>query len=182
VSDHTQDAPGAPDPEPVGELAEEAAKLLGALGAWAREQGPDLGAGLGAGLGAAIHDVSEHLDAGGQPGGSDGPDCRWCPVCRTAHLVRQVSPEVREQLGVAAAALLQAGSGLLASITAAGPPPERGPGGTGPTDPAGGADPAERVPRVERIDLDPDPGPAPDDGAEPHPDPHDPHDHPGGPR
>ncbi len=123
--------------EPVGSVADEAAKLFGALSDWAREHQPDAaqaGEGLGAVAGraaAAVQEVaqglSEHVDTG-------APECAWCPVCRTVHLVRAASPEVRDHLASAAASLAQAAAGLLAA-----------------------AAPRERTePGVEHIDLDDD--------------------------
>lgn len=120
------------DEQPVGSLAEEAAQLLGALGEWARDQGADVGSGW-----------AEHL--------GDGPDasaaeCRWCPVCRTLHAVGRTSPEVREQLTIAASALVRAATGILASFAD---------GGRRPSGRAG----------FERINLDDEHdtgGPAPD--------------------
>ena len=93
--------------EPVGTVAEEAAKLLGALSGWAKDHGSDLGHGM-AGL------VGEHVaaDTGTGPGTAE---CRWCPVCRAAHALRQTSPEVRGQLTSAAASLMQAVSAMLAT-------------------------------------------------------------------
>ena len=135
---------GAPEgADDVGSVAEEASKLFGALSDWAREHGPDLGeAAGGAGwsdladrAAAAVHEVSEHVDTG-------APECAWCPICRTVHLVRATSPEVREHLATAASSLLQAAAGILA---AAAPPAERA------------------QPGVEHIDLDDDP----DDAAWP---------------
>ena len=97
--------------EGVGSLAEEAAKLLGALSGLAREHGGDLGDGL-SGLtskaAAAVREVDDHLATG-------GADCVYCPVCRAIHLVRETSPEVRQHLAVAASSLLQAAAGLLAT-------------------------------------------------------------------
>ncbi len=85
------------DEEPdVGSLAEEAAKLLGALTDWAKD---------------TAQDVDEHLATG-------SAECTWCPICRTVHTVRQLSPEVRAQLATAASSLLQAASGLLAAAAA----------------------------------------------------------------
>lgn len=99
------------DHEPVGGVGEEAAKLFGALADLAREHSSDLGAGV-SGLAAhatdALRDVDEHLATG-------AAECTWCPVCRTVHLVRQTSPEVRAHLGAAASSLLQAAAGLLAT-------------------------------------------------------------------
>lgn len=97
------------DPE-VGSVAEETAKLLGALSGWAKDHGADvgsgLGAGLGAGLGGAFHEASSHFATGGD-------DCKYCPLCRVVHIVRESSPEVRTHLAIAAASLAQAASAVL---------------------------------------------------------------------
>jgi hypothetical protein len=113
-------------------VAEEAARLFGALSGWAREHGPDLAdaeaglSGLAGRAAAAAHEVSEHVDTG-------AAECDWCPVCRTVHVVRATSPEVRDHLATAAASLLQAAAGILAAASA----------------------PQERTrPGVEHIDLD----------------------------
>lgn len=97
--------------EPVGSVGEEAAKLLGALSGWARDQGVDLGqgaGGVGQSLGDAARRVDEHLATG-------GADCRWCPVCQVIGVVRHTSPEVRSHLGAAAGSLVQAVAALLAT-------------------------------------------------------------------
>ena len=83
--------PGA-DPE-VGTIAEEAAKLLGALSDWARDAAGE-----------------EHLATG-------APECTYCPVCRTVHAVRELSPEVRAHLATAATSALQAVAGLVSAVT-----------------------------------------------------------------
>lgn len=75
----------------VGSVGEEAAKLFGALSDWAQ------GAG-------------EHVDTG-------SAECSWCPVCRTVHVIRGASPEVREHLAVAASSLMQAAAGILAAAS-----------------------------------------------------------------
>jgi hypothetical protein len=106
----------------VGSVADEAAKLLGALSDWAKDAAQDAG-----------HSVDQHLATG-------APECTYCPVCRTVHAVRELSPEVRAQVATAATSLLQAAAGVLARV--ASDQPGR-PGG------------------VEHIDLDADPG---DDG------------------
>ncbi|MBB3040407.1 hypothetical protein [Nocardioides soli] len=84
------DGPEGPE---VGSLAEEAAKLLGALTGWAKD---------------ATHDVEEHLATG-------APECSYCPICRTVHAVRELSPEVRTQLASAATSALHALAGLVAA-------------------------------------------------------------------
>ena len=117
----------------VGSLAEEATRLFGALAGWAREQGAEVGHGVGdvaAQAAAAVHDLDEHLATG-------SPECTVCPVCRTVHVVRGLSPEVRAHLSSAVTSLAQAASALLSTQ-----PP--GPGGRSPRD------------GVERIDLEGD--------------------------
>ena len=113
----------------VGSVGEEAAKLLGALGEWARDQGAAGVAGMAGQAADAVRDVDEHLATGAE-------ECTYCPICRTMHLVRQASPEVREHLTTAASSFLQAAAAMLAS----GPQPR-------------GSDPASGL---ERIDLEDD--------------------------
>jgi hypothetical protein len=86
--------------EPVGSVAEEAAKLLGALSGWAREHGE--------GLSSFTDGLHDHVATG-------SPECTWCPVCRTVAAVRQTSPEVLTHLGSAATSLMLAVSGLMAA-------------------------------------------------------------------
>jgi hypothetical protein len=90
--------------EPVGSVAAEAVKLLGALADWAKDATPDLEA---------------HLATG-------AAECTYCPICRTVHLARELRPEVKDQLVTAASSALQALSGLLAAAT---PDGRRAPGG-----------------------------------------------------
>ena len=114
--------------EPVGGLGEEAAKLVDALAEWARQQQQSAGAGATAFADAAAattRRLDEHLATGAE-------ECRYCPVCRVVHAVRETSPEVRVHLIGAAQSLLQAASGMLASAA--------------PTE--------ERSDRVEHIDVD----------------------------
>jgi hypothetical protein len=82
-----------PQDDPVGSVADEAAKLLGALAGWATEH---------------TREVNEHLATG-------APECLYCPVCRTVHAVREASPEVKAQLASAASTFLQAAAGLLSA-------------------------------------------------------------------
>lgn len=116
----------------VGSVAEETAKLLGALSGWTKEHGPDLS--------GAFEDATSHFATGGE-------DCKYCPLCRVVHIVRESSPEVRTHLAIAAASLAQAASAVLQAAV-----PEEGK--------AGGGQHARRDP-VEKIDLDDGP-----DGAE----------------
>jgi len=136
MSEHDDPAgPGASGPgEPaVGSVGEEAAKLFGAFADLARERGSDLGDGLGglAGHAAAMaQDVEGHFATG-------AAECRYCPVCRVVHAVRESRPEVRAHLMTAASSLIQAAAALME------PPREDAPG-------------SQRGAEVERIDLDDD--------------------------
>ncbi|KRE94592.1 hypothetical protein ASG76_09240 [Nocardioides sp. Soil774] len=106
------------DAHEVGSLGEEAAKLLGALSGWAREHAGDAGEGLGgfaAQAAAAAHDLEEHLATG-------SAECTVCPLCRTIHAVRRLSPEVTGHLGSAAASLVQAAAAFMANVE----PPQGG--------------------------------------------------------
>ena len=108
------DAGDAPE---VGPLAEEAAKLFGALSGWAREHAGEASdglSGMAAQAASAVHGIDEHLATG-------SAECTVCPLCRTVHAVRQLSPEVKAHLTTAAASLAQAAAALLAT-------PEREPG------------------------------------------------------
>ncbi len=91
----------------VGSLAEEAAKLLGALSGWAEEHLPDLEE-ISDQAGAVGHGVHEHLATG-------GPECTYCPVCRLIRALRGTSPEVRTHLTAAAGSLVQAVAAALAT-------------------------------------------------------------------
>ncbi|WP_372733339.1 hypothetical protein [Nocardioides sp.] len=109
----SEQGPGNEGHDEVGSVAEEATKLFGAMADWARDHGSDLGSGVAALIdqaSASAQEVSAHI-------ATDDPECRYCPICRTVHAVRQSSPEVRAQLTTAASSLLQAAAGLLASAT-----------------------------------------------------------------
>ncbi len=123
----SQDGPDGRQ-EPVGSVGDEAAKLLGALSEWARDQGTDYAGTAAEAAGSfagALHDVNEHTATG-------SAECRYCPVCQVIHVVRQTSPEVRAHLAVAASSLMHAAAGLLATDTSG----------------------QQRSPSVEKIDLD----------------------------
>lgn len=120
---------GDRDPD-VGSVADEAAKLLGALSGWAREQTSGMGHGVSDAAGSAYQEFSQHFATGSQ-------DCTYCPICRVVHVVRQTSPEVRAHLAVAALNLAQAAQAVLATAV----PDEQK---------------ARRREDVEKIDLDDD--------------------------
>jgi hypothetical protein len=124
-SDEGQDGAGPGDPEPVGSVGDEAAKLLGALSDWAKDQGTDYAGSAAGSFAHAVRDVGEHIATGSE-------DCRYCPVCQVIHVVRQTSPEVRAHLSVAASSLMHAAAGLLATQVSS----------------------EQRAPSVEKIDLD----------------------------
>ena len=97
--------------EPLGSAADEAAKLLGALGDWAREHS---GAGWGEAAAAWAHELDGHLATG-------APECTWCPVCRAVRVLRTASPEVRDHLAAAITSLARAATEMLGTA-----PEERG--------------------------------------------------------
>ncbi len=113
---------GAGDPGPV---AEEAARLFEALGAWAREHGS--ATGMGASLFEGVHS-----------GISDGsPACRLCPVCQLIAVLRHARPETF-------AHLLDASTALTAALTS-----------MVETSDGGGRSRDRRASGLQRIDLDP---------------------------
>ncbi|TQK70626.1 MULTISPECIES: hypothetical protein [unclassified Nocardioides] len=124
----TDDQPQDKKPDDIGSVGEEAMKLLGAFADLARQHGGDAAGGVGnlAGQAAAMaHEVGEHI-------ATDAVECKYCPVCRVVHAVRQTSPEVKAHLMVAASSLLQAAASLMETS------PENG----------------TRTSEVQRIDLD----------------------------
>jgi hypothetical protein len=92
----------------VGSVAEEAAKLFGALSGWAREHGGGASAMADQFAGNVSEELHEHLATG-------SPECAWCPVCRTVAAIRQTSPEVRAHLAGAASSLMLAVSAMMAT-------------------------------------------------------------------
>lgn len=99
------------NPDEVGSVAEETAKLLGALSGWAREHGASVGQTVGDAAQNAVgtaHNINEHFATG-------SADCLYCPICRVVHYVRTTNPEVKAHLIVATSSLLQAASALLAT-------------------------------------------------------------------
>ncbi len=120
----------------VGTLAEEALALFGAVAGWMRESAA--GPHPGAETSTEQPDPAGPGDPSGEQGSCAG-SCRWCPVCRAAETVRQVSPEVRAHLVDAGTSLLAALGGLLAA------PGQQHPDRASDTD---------SEPRVQRIRLD----------------------------
>jgi hypothetical protein len=134
MSEQPPTGPGEPGGhDELGSVAEEAAKLFGALQDWAKDQSGEWATGVSGLAGQAASTARQVQDHLGENLANGSPECRYCPVCRTIHVVRQMSPEVRAHLTTAASSLLQAAAGVMATQV----PPERRPG-------------------VERIDLDAD--------------------------
>ena len=132
----TPDDPAAQAHEEVGSVADEAAKLFSVLSGWARDAGvisSEAAADAGQGLADALHELDEHIATGAE-------DCRYCPVCRVIHAIRDTSPEVKAHLASAAGSLMHAAAGVLATQV--------------PQD--------SKSSPVEKIDLDDAPGDEPD--------------------
>lgn len=107
----TSDDPGPGPHEETGSVGEEAAKLFSALSGWARDAGvvsADAAADAGQGMADALRGIDEHIATGGE-------DCRYCPLCRVIHAVRDTNPEVKAHLVSAAGSLMQAAAGVLAT-------------------------------------------------------------------
>jgi hypothetical protein len=120
--------------EPIGSVAEEAAKLFAVLQNAANDAPP-------------ADETAEHEH-------KLGPDCVWCPVCQLIHRVRNTSPETIEQLSTAAAHVL----GSLRSLLEAAADAAR----QSREDAASRSSPPEEEParsRVDRIDVSEDPEP-----------------------
>ena len=153
---------------PVGALAEEAAQLLDALAVrlaqvrltvGAHESAPTHEATVpdrtaargGAARHSAAPDGATHdaaTDDGGTAGTAAPADDRvqcvgWCPVCRSADLLRGDRPEVAGKLVDSAIVVVHALRSLLPATPAAGP--AAGPPSTG--------EPGPPPPGIERIDI-----------------------------
>jgi hypothetical protein len=87
--------------EPVGSLAEEAARLFAVL-----QSAADTHTQPGPPSAEEPAEPHEH---------KSGPDCVWCPVCQLINKVRNTSPETIEQLSTAAAHVLGSVRTLLES-------------------------------------------------------------------
>jgi hypothetical protein len=93
--------------EPVGSVAEEAAKLFAVLQQAAHQHEPRAEEPPA----AEEQDKAEEHDHGTARSG--GPECLWCPVCQLIAKVRNTSPETIEQLSTAAAGVLGSVRSLL---------------------------------------------------------------------
>jgi hypothetical protein len=124
--------------EQVGSVADEAARLLESLRRSAEPPGADAPASADAGAGPSpsarpsapeAESGTEHPAS--EPGAHD-PFCTWCPLCRTAEVVRSLSPETITRLAdlatLAATVLADLASSRASADTSdAGAPPPRRP-------------------------------------------------------
>jgi hypothetical protein len=98
-----------PPKEPVGSVAEEAAKLFAVL----QQASADA---RGAEAPPPTEPSTEEPPAADDVPAADhqhGTECQWCPVCQLIGKVRRTSPETIEQLSSAAAGVLGAVRGLV---------------------------------------------------------------------
>lgn len=102
--------------EPVGSLAEEAARLLAVVQSWAQDQRPRPDS---ADADDPASDAGDHADHDPL-----AAECRYCPLCAVARLAKAATPEVREHLAVAASSLAFAARALVDNATR---PPEPDP-------------------------------------------------------
>jgi hypothetical protein len=142
--------------EPIGSVAEEAAKLFAVLHA-AADPGGTTHADHG--------DQSEQRDHFEQASSEEshehrlGPDCVLCPVCQLINKVRNTSPETIEQLSTAAAYVLGSVRSLLEDAAdAARQAREDAASRSAPHEAAPPEEEPAR-PRVDRIDVSEDPEP-----------------------
>lgn len=130
--------------EPVGSLAEEAAKLFAVL-----QHAADVSETKPSEEAPVVDEEHQH---------KLGPDCVWCPVCQLIHKVRNTSPETIEQLSTAAAHVLGSVRSLLEAAAAAARQAQE----DAASRPAKQEDKPEDEPtrpRVDRIDVSEDPEP-----------------------
>ncbi len=101
------------DTEPVGTLAEEAAKLFAAMQtlvgeANTRSTGPEDAAEPDADGSDATSTWQDDLLGAGH-----SAECRWCLHCHLTRMARATTPEVRDHLSQAVISLAMAVKGLL---------------------------------------------------------------------
>ncbi len=109
--------------EQVGSVADEAARLLESLRRAAREEPP-----------ADAGPEEAEREPPSRPGGDHDPFCQWCPLCRSAAVVRSLSPETLARLADLAAVAASVLSDLAVGREPAAPSdhPDRGGASEGP--------------------------------------------------
>lgn len=137
----------------VGSLGEEALRLFGALSGWVSQHGADAQHGAEEVVRQACESVQEMAQGFEEHLATGAPECTWCPICRTVHVVRSLSPEVTSHLSAAAASLLKAAAALMSTAV-----PDSARGGAAPR-PArsAGSEEGPGDERVQHIPLDDDP-------------------------
>lgn len=105
--------------EPIGTLAEEAAKLAAVLQDWAGDHHEQSAAGR-----------VEAATADGVPEHESASPCRHCPICAVIRTAQGTSPQARQHLATAAVSLVMAVQEMLStapeSAGRAGPGDETG--------------------------------------------------------
>lgn len=99
--------------EPVGSVAEEAAKLFAVLQQAARHEEPRHAPEPEAEAAYEVPDEPPAAEEHQHGTARSGPECQWCPVCQLITKVRTTSPETIEQLSTAAAGVLGSVRSLL---------------------------------------------------------------------
>ena len=140
--------------EPIGSVAEEAAKLFAVL-----QQAADAGRTTHAEQqpAAETHTEEEPAAEEHEHGIGRGPECQWCPVCQVINKVRSTSPETIEQLSTAAAHVLGSVRSLLEAAAEAARQAREDAESRSPERPAQQEEPIRS--RVDRIDVSEDPEP-----------------------
>ena len=103
------------------------------------EQARRLVTGLGQTLGSAVRDGA----AAGEGDGAHPADCRWCPVCQAASVLRGERPEVTDAL----ADVLTAAAAALRGLGE--PPPAPAPAAAAEAE----AEEEPPAPPVQRIEI-----------------------------
>ena len=119
--------------EPVGSVAEEAAKLLAAL---QNDQSND-------------RDGYAAVQREAHNGHRLGPECQWCPICQLISLARHAGPETVDQLASAAAGVLGSLRDLLYAAAESARAARH----------AEEDKPPEEPPKPDRVDVSEDPEP-----------------------
>lgn len=172
MADQDEPQPPVNPVKPVGSVAEEAARLLDALGGWVSTSGYGAAPAHAHASDPDVPDVPDAQEASGEAGTvppgetrSHGPGhcdqcgaangtgqavtCQWCPLCQGIGLLRSVRPETVDRLADLAGALATALRDVATQTRSASGTPPGTPGG--PTAPH---EPRTRGPRVQDITID----------------------------
>ncbi len=146
--------------DPIGSVAEEAAKLFAVL-----QHAADSGGTTYAEQEPADEKHEHGPDDVHEPAPDDlhehgigrGPECQWCPVCQLINKVRHTSPETIEQLSTAAAHVLGSVRSLLEAAAEAARQAREDAASRSDERSAQQEEPSRS--RVDRIDVSEDPEP-----------------------